>query len=128
MRLFKTCFLLSYALRDVLSASSNAGISVNVDLGSYFNNNGVSASPGSANFDGHNGSYPLNQLPTGILSYRGINVSFALYFVETADQQESVLVHASSMGFFVPKQYRCARAKYQSDYHAFSVLAPLRCR
>ncbi|KAF8515270.1 glycoside hydrolase [Gautieria morchelliformis] len=73
MRLFKACFLLSYALRDVLSASSNAGISVDVDLSSYFNNNGVSASPGSANFDGNNGSYPLNQLPTGILPYRGIN-------------------------------------------------------
>jgi hypothetical protein len=59
-----------------LAAPSNLGLSVNVDLSSYFNNKGVSASPGGADFDGDGNSYPLNQLPNGTLPYRGINVSF----------------------------------------------------
>lgn len=74
----------------VLSTPSNDGLSVTVDLSSYFNNVGVSASPGDADFDGHNGSYPVNQLPTGILVYRGVNVSFILKLMKSFDRRSLV--------------------------------------
>lgn len=87
MRFFKLPFLISYALRGVLSTPSNGGISIGVDLSSYFNNKGVSALPGGADFDSHNGSYPVNQLPTGFIPYRGINVSLIWELTEATDRR-----------------------------------------
>jgi hypothetical protein len=130
MRFAKACFLVSFAVRNVLSAPSNRGFSVSIDLSSYFNNKGVSASPGGANFDSNSGSYPLNQLPMGVLSYRGINVSFCVqtFMWQIIDEGAFNLVYTSTMGLLVTGQCSCARAEHKFDSWTISFAPSVGCR
>lgn len=129
MKLSKAYLVLSFAFRDVLSAPFNRGISVDIDLSPYFNNKGVSTLPGGANFDGNNGSYPLNQLPTGILPYLGVNVRLTSTFKPTDNRsQGSISVHASTMEIFITGQCPCKRAERSSDGWTFSVAPSFRSR
>ncbi|KAF8577472.1 glycoside hydrolase family 29 protein [Ramaria rubella] len=86
MKGLSICFIASCALRNVFGAVSNSGLSVCIGLGSYFNNKGISESPGGADFDGAGGSFPLDQLPNDkSLTYRGIDFTLPLWGSSSMD-------------------------------------------
>jgi len=74
-----SAFYIAVQYSTVLAASSalqkNSPVSITIGLKHLFNNKGISSHPGGADFDGQGGGYPLNQVPSKILPYRGINVN-----------------------------------------------------
>lgn len=56
-------------------ASAHLARQTQVDLSPFFNNKAAAIEGSRANFDGFNGSYPAEYLPTGVLLEKGIQVS-----------------------------------------------------
>jgi len=74
-----------------------------VDLSSFLNNKAAAVEGTIANFDGHNGSYPAEYLPTGILEDASIMVRF----------EELLRIHISDLTFVLVQtpqlfQYVCS--------------------
>lgn len=63
-----------YRLSLLCLAGVVASLQTNVDLTPYLNNKAASTEGHLASFDGHNGSYPAEYLPSGTLIYQSILV------------------------------------------------------
>ncbi|THV04707.1 hypothetical protein K435DRAFT_159225 [Dendrothele bispora CBS 962.96] len=79
MRWISRIALLTAAVLPVLARGKDI-VQTHIDLSSFLNNKAASVEGTIANFDGHNGSYPAEYLPTGILEDASITVGFFLYY------------------------------------------------